>query len=45
LANRCVSAKVCRAPAVLETTSDHYPVLAVFKPNSHAEPRRCGAKK
>jgi exonuclease III len=32
LAKRCTLAKVCRAPAVLETTSDHYPVLAVFKP-------------
>ena len=32
LAKRCVSAKVCRGSAVLETTSDHYPVLAIFKP-------------
>ena len=32
LAKRCVSAKVCREPAVLESTSDHYPGVAIFKP-------------
>lgn len=31
LAKRCVSAKVLREPAVLETISDHYPVIAIFK--------------
>ena len=31
LAKRCVSAKVAREPAVLETISDHYPVIAIFK--------------
>ena len=31
LAKRCVSAKVAREPAVLETISDHYPVFAVFE--------------
>ena len=31
LAKRCVSAKVIREPAVLETISDHYPVIAIFK--------------
>jgi exodeoxyribonuclease-3 len=45
LAKRCISAKVCREPSLLETTSDHYPVLAVFKPNGHAEPRGRGEKK
>ena len=30
LAKRCVSAKVAREPAVLETISDHYPVIAIF---------------
>jgi len=31
LAKRCLSAKVAREPAVLETISDHYPVIAIFK--------------
>ncbi|HBU59013.1 MAG TPA: hypothetical protein DEB48_04125 [Verrucomicrobiales bacterium] len=31
LAKRCVSAKVVREPGVLETISDHYPVIAIFK--------------
>ena len=31
LAKRCVSAKVFREPAVLETISDHYPVISIFK--------------
>ena len=31
LAKRCVSAKVAREPAVLESISDHYPVIAIFK--------------
>ena len=31
LAQRCLSAKVAREPAVLETISDHYPVIAIFK--------------
>ena len=31
LAKRCISAKVIRQPAVLETISDHYPVIAIFK--------------
>ena len=31
LAKRCVSAKVVREPVVLETISDHYPVIAIFK--------------
>ena len=34
LANRCVSAKACREPAVLESTSDHYPVVAIFNPKA-----------
>lgn len=29
---RCVRAKICRSPEVLDTTSDHYPVLAEFVP-------------
>ena len=32
VAASCVRAKVCRSPEVLETTSDHYPVLAEFVP-------------
>jgi len=31
LAKRCISAGVAREPAVLETISDHYPVIAIFK--------------
>ncbi len=31
LAKRCVSVKVAREPAVLETISDHYPVISIFK--------------
>jgi endonuclease/exonuclease/phosphatase family metal-dependent hydrolase len=31
LAKRCVLARVAREPAVLETISDHYPVIAVFE--------------
>jgi len=31
LAKRCISAGVAREPEVLETISDHYPVIAVFK--------------
>lgn len=31
LAKCCVSARVAREPAVLETISDHYPVIAIFK--------------
>ena len=45
LAKHCTSAKVCREPKVLETISDHYPVVAIFKPNPHAETQRRGEKK
>ena len=30
LAKRCGPAKVVREPVVLETISDHYPVIAIF---------------
>jgi len=40
LAAYCSHAKVCRIPAELETISDHYPVLAVFSPNTNEEHRK-----
>lgn len=36
----CTKAQVCRTPAELETVSDHYPIVAIFSPNTNEEQRK-----
>ena len=39
LAGFCTDARICRNPELLEALSDHYPVLAEFKPKPAAKPQ------
>lgn len=38
LARFCTAARVCRTPELLDTLSDHYPVLAEFRPKPDGVP-------